>query len=103
MIGKPGRDRSYDDTEPTASETISVPRGPKSNPNGVPPDEGRLVGACASPSPSTGKTAIALAAFSVTTRERPSGLNDTWAGPAPGTGWVEPASGVRSPCEPIVK
>src|SRR2546428_7958514 len=80
-------------------------RWPNANPNGVPPAEAVVVGPEALPFASTLYTSSRLVVFSVTTRWRPSGLNDTCAGPTfePESGWVEPAIGVSPPLLSTVK
>src|SRR6266550_5678161 len=96
---------SYDEADPAASDTNSSSRWPKENPNGVPPAEGVVVGPLATPFASTAYTSSWLVFFSVTTRRRPSGLNDTCAGPTfePERGRVAPAIAVRAPLVPSAR
>src|SRR4029079_14084324 len=79
---------------PKASVTITAPSA-KSKPYGVAPEDAIVVGPSASPSPPIANELIAFVPRSVTTRVRPSGLNETCAGSAPSPrARVEPAIGV---------
>src|SRR5207237_9482519 len=87
------------DADPDASDTNSALRWPNANPNGVAPADAADVRAPAAPFSPTTYTSSRFVVFSVTTSRRPSGLNDTCAGPTfvPESGRMASEIGARSP------
>jgi hypothetical protein len=81
----------------------------KAKPNGVTPEEGVTVGPEGMPSFLTEYVSIILVAFSVTTKDLPSGLKEICAGPGAAPTLlllherVDPANAVNLPNESTVK